>query len=337
MLYIKFAALKDKPTLEDYNMKNFLPLTLTILLFAFGGHAQKVGQLSNIKRITSSSEKFENPRWSPDGSKIAFTQLGYNGVYVINNNGTNQKKLSSGVGEGYRYQWSIDSKNILVRDTRWLDNGNGKRRRAHAIWSLDLSGKKVRMTYDTERVQPAAWRYSADGTKSVLSPGAKVITDIRLAKVSSKIMKKSASTNSNVSFISTGDYLFILDAAGNANKVIDGTVLCPSISPNGKKIAFYQNRALYVMNIDGSNKVKIGKGFNPTWVGNSQIIFEQTKDDGHKYTAGELYIVNIDGTGLKALTATSNRIEMNPCVSADGSKIVFTSFTDGQIYIADLK
>jgi Tol biopolymer transport system component len=47
--------------------------------------------------------------------------------------------------------------------------------------------------------------------------------------------------------------------------------------------------------------------------------------------------MNADGNNVKALTATSNRIEMNPCISPDGSKIVFTSFTDGQIYVADLK
>jgi Tol biopolymer transport system component len=47
--------------------------------------------------------------------------------------------------------------------------------------------------------------------------------------------------------------------------------------------------------------------------------------------------MNADGKNVKALTATPNLIEMNPCISPDGNKIVFTSFTNGQIYVADLK
>ena len=48
-------------------------------------------------------------------------------------------------------------------------------------------------------------------------------------------------------------------------------------------------------------------------------------------------MINIDGSGKKALTATSDRIEMCPSISPDGKKIVFCSFSDGQIYSADLK
>ena len=92
-----------------------------------------------------------------------------------------------------------------------------------------------------------------------------------------------------------------------------------------------------VINVDGTGKRVLGRGFNPSWVNNSQIIYERTEDDGHVYTAGELYLMNINDKSIKTLTATSNRIEMNASVSPDGSKVIFTSFTDGQIYIADLK
>jgi len=92
-----------------------------------------------------------------------------------------------------------------------------------------------------------------------------------------------------------------------------------------------------VMNIDGTGKRILGRGFNPSWANNSQIVFEKTTDDGHVYTSGELYMINVDGTNHKQLTKTGNRIEMNASVSPDGTKVAFVSFSDGQVYVADLK
>jgi Tol biopolymer transport system component len=66
-------------------------------------------------------------------------------------------------------------------------------------------------------------------------------------------------------------------------------------------------------------------------------VFERTTDDGHNYLTGELYMLSIDSGKIVQLTSTADKIEMNPCVSPDGTKVVFTSFVDGQVYIADLK
>ena len=91
------------------------------------------------------------------------------------------------------------------------------------------------------------------------------------------------------------------------------------------------------MNIDGTGKRVLDRGFNPYWVGNAQVVYEQSTDDGHTYTSSDLYIIGVNGTNKKALTSTADRMEMCPAVSADGSKIVFTSYNDGQVYCATLK
>ncbi len=57
---------------------------------------------------------YENPRWSPDGSKIAFTQLGYDGLYVMNHDGSSKTQISADSGVGYMYQWSADAQAIAV-------------------------------------------------------------------------------------------------------------------------------------------------------------------------------------------------------------------------------
>ena len=68
-----------------------------------------------------------------------------------------------------------------------------------------------------------------------------------------------------------------------------------------------------------------------------QIVYEKSTDNGHTYTSSDLFMINIDGSRRKALTATGDRMEMCPNVSSDGTKIVFTSFNDGQVYVADFK
>ena len=296
----------------------------------------KSGILSNVTQLTNDNVKYENPRWSPDGKKIAFTQLGYDGLYLMNANGSSKEQLLTSLGVGYMFQWSADSKEILVRDTRWLNSSEGAMR-AHAVWAINpTNGITTRMTQDAEYMQPAAWRYT-NGVKSIAAPDAKILK-VDLTPLSNTMAKTLAADKLiNTSFITDFEHLYIVDALGNKRVLNEGPSFCPALSPDGKKVVFNQMDDICVINVDGTEKKIIGRGFNPTWVNNTQIIFEKTEDDGHEYTAGELYIMSVDGNNVKALTATPNRIEMNPCISPDGNKIVFTSFTDGQIYIADLK
>lgn len=318
-------------------MKKILFMSALLLTSAVSAQTLKEGKISNITNLTKDMVMYENPRWSPDGKKIAFTELGYNGLYVVDAKGANKTKISSDLGVGYMYQWSADSREILVRDTRWENTPTGMTRN-HAAWSVDMKGAKVRLSEDAEYMQPAAWRYSPVGEKRIVAPDAKVIARPKLQALPKALVARTAALpSSKVSFYVDSDNLYKIDVNGKKTLINAGPSFCPALSPDGKKVAFNQMDDVCVMNIDGTGKVVIGRGFKPTWVNDSQIIFELTQDDGHVYTAGELYIANIDGTGVKAITSTPDLIEMNPCVSPDGTRIVFSTFTDGQIYVADLK
>lgn len=314
-------------------------LSIAVVLSAtlsFTAQAQKVGKLSNVTRLTNDTEKYENPRWSPDGTKIAFTKEGYDGLYVMNANGSNKETLITSSGVGYMFQWSADGNEILVRDTRWSQESEGLKRN-HAAWAVNTTtGTTTRLSYDAEYMQPAAWRYTG-GVKSIVAPDTKIMK-ATLTPLN-KSMAKSLSNNAqaNTSFITDFEHLYIVDVLGNKRVLNVGPSFCPTLSPDGSKVMFNQMDDICIINIDGTGKKVLGRGFNASWLNNDQIIFEKTEDDGHVYTAGELYIMNIDGSNLKALTSTSNLIEMNANVSPDGNKVIFTSFTDGQIYIADLK
>ena len=318
-------------------MKKLLILAAILLAQSAMAQGLKQGTLSNVKRLTTGTEMYENPRWSPDGTKIAFTRLGYDGLYIIDANGTAVTQISDDLGVGYQYQWSADSHEILVRDTRWENNATGTMR-LHAAWSIDMKGKKVRLSEDAEYMQPAAWRYSPVGEKSIMCVDAPAISGIKLKAVSTAVLQTVAkSVGSNISFYVDGDNLYKITARGTKVLINQGPSFAPALSPDGTKVAFNQMDDVCVMNIDGTGKKVIGAGYNASWVNNNQIVFERTTDDGHTYLTGELYMASIDGSNIKKLTSTANKIEMNPSVSPDGTKVVFTSFVDGQVYIADLK
>ena len=78
--------------------------------------------------------------------------------------------------------------------------------RLHAAWSIDLKGKKVRLSEDAEYMQPAAWRYSPVGEKSIMCIDAPAISGAKLKAVSTSVLQTvSKSVGSNISFYVDGE------------------------------------------------------------------------------------------------------------------------------------
>lgn len=311
-------------------------LCLIALLFCLPISAQqlKEGRLEGVKQLTNDNARYENPQWSPDGRYIAFTNYGYDNLYVMNADGSAQHRVSDKKGIGFRFQWSIDSREILGTDIS-RNLVAGKQVRRQAAWAFSLDGKAERLTQDVVRMTPAAWRYTTAGVKKVMSLDAPAVE--RNEHVATAFVKRAASKANNTSFICDPEGLWVVDAQGNKKLINAGPSFCPALSPDGTRVVFNHVNNVCVMNIDGTGKRVLDRGFNPCWVGNAQVVYEQSTDDGHTYTSSDLYIIGVNGTNKKALTSTADRMEMCPAVSADGSKIVFTSYNDGQVYCATLK
>ena len=311
-------------------------LCLIALLFCLPISAQqlKEGRLEGVKQLTNDNARYENPQWSPDGRYIAFTNYGYDNLYVMNADGSAQHRVSDKKGIGFRFQWSIDSREILGTDIS-RNLVAGKQVRRQAAWAFSLDGKAERLTQDVARMTPAAWRYTTAGVKKVMSLDAPAVE--RNEHVATAFVKRAASKANNTSFICDPEGLWVVDAQGNKKLINAGPSFCPALSPDGTRVVFNHVNNVCVMNIDGTGKRVLDRGFNPCWVGNAQVVYEQSTDDGHTYTSSDLYIIGVNGSNKKALTSTADRMEMCPAVSADGSKIVFTSYNAGQVYCATLK
>ena len=111
---------------------------------------------------------------------------------------------------------------------------------------------------------------------------------------------------------------------------------CPAYSADGRRIAWCSGAGsapgvfeIWTMRQNGKDKQQVthlGAGaifpdFSPD---GSQIVF-----DGNVGGVRDVYLVNVDGTGLTQLTANAGTVNGYPAFSPDGSKIAFISDRTG--------
>jgi TolB protein len=154
-----------------------------------------------------------------------------------------------------------------------------------------------------------------------------------------------------------GKEIFVINADGSGlrrltrNNVADWE---PDWSPDGQKIAWLSRGPngtgadVFVMNADGSDRrnltPKPGNRGEPRWSPDGRAILFTAVPPGQPHTpptpsAGpyrdDVYVMNVDGSGQRKLTHTSEAGEFDPAWSPDGHQIAFTRHagTSGEVRI----
>ena len=105
-----------------------------------------------------------------------------------------------------------------------------------------------------------------------------------------------------------------------------------SLSPDGRRIAFISNRGgqfkLYVMNIDGSNLVRLTDDStaddSPAWSPNGEFIAFVAEREG----GSDLHIISADGSSRRQVTYGGGS-DLHPGWATDGLRLIFTRLTEG--------
>ena len=276
--------------------------------------------------LTSGESAYVNPAWSPDGSRIAFTEVGYAGIRILEVGTGEIQSITDEPAAGYGFEWSPDGSAILARVARY----DGPRR-LNAVKVFDLSSGDASLLTEYRTTMPALPHWDDAGGRVFLfaGEGLEVFTIPSALKQDSEYTALIASEEGIVKAALVSGDVEPLEG------VADGVILNLTRSPDGALVAFERMGGdLYALNADGTNIVNLGPGNRPSWSpGGDWIVFTRTSDDGHEITASDLFAVRPDGSDLTQLTSTADHLEMNPSWSPDGTRIAYDNLADGIIYV----
>ena len=272
----------------------------------------------NQRRLTNNPSRDISPSWSPDGKRIAFESdrdghpdviPGWftSEIYVMDNDGGNQQKLTNNPSRDTSPSWSPDGKRIAFQSDR---DGNFN----VEIYVIDADGSNPQnLTNNPTADYFPSW--SPDGKRIVFSA----------------VREGHFKNGLNLTF-----EIYVMDADGdNQQKLTENRKndWFPSWSPDGERIAFaadrkgdFENFEIYVMDADGGNQQKLTENrvydWSPSWSPDGERIVFMSERDGNP----QIYVMDADGGNQQNLT-NNPHVDVSPAwlnspfsVSASGKK-----------------
>ena len=228
-----------------------------------------------IRKLTDEPNFDYQPRWSPDGQRLAYVSVRENRqvIFTMRPDGTEMKQLTANGVQNSEPAWSPDGRRIAFRSER---SGSPD------IYVMNADGSDQRALTSGIRAVFPAW--SPDGSKILFTATVENRANIHVMNADG-----------------TGQRQLTQSAAGHSRLAF--------WSPDGKQIVFNTNRdgndEVYIMSADGSNPRNISN--HPSadvpfaWTADDQyIVFLSTRDRNGR----DVYRMKVDGSSVTRVTTT---------------------------------
>ena len=282
-----------------------------------------------------------NLKWGSDSGKIVFEWQKpgnvLNGVYIANGDGTNVHELILGKKPIF-----YDSNKIFVLDEGTLDliNENGDVIQAFQPKNENEQYSAVSLSPDRKKILIFSWFVGSSNSQTYISNIDDSNLKGRISYYDGKdievLTKEYWQPNGSLLLVNNNGNLYIVEGDANNRRLLyEGNASKPQWFPNGKKIAFTENKnKLYSIDTDGTNLTFItnfgltnsffwdmfwdplnkAKQFSISPSGSTIVFMSALYPDTGKLIENEpqsskfqgiaapLFIVNSDGSNLTQIT-----------------------------------
>ncbi len=282
----------------------------------------------NALQLTFGKQSDTNPKWSPDGKRIAFTSNrdSSSQLYVIRFNGGEAEKITELEGRIGYFEWSPNSKKIVFN----------LQRKSKVVLEREKDDKKKKLGVVARHYTKTSYKFDGGGFNEDTHWGISILT-LKSKKV--RHLTKGKKYNENR----------------------------PIWSPDGSQIAYTSNRSedthlerektdLFVMEVKSKKKRKIntpdGHVDLPSWSPDGQWIAYVAKNGLEWYRNNNVWRVKADGSAepenltlqydLNVDTYTNNDtmgapVMSPPIWSNDGTEIHFQVARHGKVMVNKLQ
>ncbi|MFQ5628500.1 MAG: hypothetical protein ACE5I1_07050, partial [bacterium] len=299
-----------------------------------------------------------NPRWSPDGAKIAYISDRGSGtnVYAVPASGGPERKLAE-TGLPYLERtfdalfflgdlpWSPDGKQLLF--PRMQTTGET------AIWRINLvTGEETQLTYPPTGSNDLAASWSFDGKAIVFQrnqAGLGSLWQMPVEGGEPNLLLGDQYSNAQPTWSADGrKIVYVSNRAGHENlwdiDISSGElrqltsaperIYYPSSSRNGPLAFadFSHQTDLYLMQADNGAEERVtfhkGDNFDAHFSPDGEnVVYQSTRTGDH-----EIWLLNLQSKDEVNLSNNS-AIDIKPAWSPDGQEVVFLSSRDGSFHL----